>query len=88
MSNIFNAEQVNEWIQIWMDDHSDEETAPDDFLPPNQLRMGAASILGFARDAGLITQEQYQQGLNPIVKRTHPELKEEYFGTWGKRYLE
>ena len=79
---LYNSADINEWIQNWMDENLD------DFLQPDDLRVGAVSILQFARDSGLITQEQYQQGLNPIVSRTHPELKEEYFGTHGKRIKE
>jgi len=82
--SVMKFDQINSWIQNWIDEHSDSD-APEDILEPKALRGGAVSILQFARDAGLITQEEYQIGLNPIVQRTHPELGEEYFGTHGKR---
>ncbi|MEE9304470.1 hypothetical protein [Candidatus Vondammii sp. HM_W22] len=74
-----NRQQVNEWVQNWMDEHSDPDM-PDELLNSDTLRVGAVSILQFARDAGLITQADYQEGMNPIVSRTHPELGEHYIG--------
>lgn len=68
-----------------MDDHSNEEDAPDDFLTNTVLRIGAVSILTFASDAGLVTDDEFAQCMNSIVNRTHPEHKEEFYGRWGKR---
>lgn len=81
---LFNATQVNEYISNLMDEHTDMEN-PDDYMERKELRVLAVSVLQFACDAGLITLEERQQGLNHIVKRTHPEDREEYFGTYGKR---
>ncbi len=74
-----NAEQVNEWIQNWMNDNSIDEEDPAERLDNDMLRLGAVSILQFARDAGLIDLAEYQKGMNPIVNRTHPELGEYYY---------
>ncbi len=68
-----DQEQVNTWIQNWMDEHTDPEN-PDDLLDPKHLRIGAVSILQFAKDAGLISLDAYNLGLCLIVQRIHPEL--------------
>jgi len=82
-----NKDQVNDWIQGWMDDHSDPEY-PDELLDNIRLRVGAVSILQFARDAGLICMDDYQLGLNPIVSRTHPDLGEKYLTAAGLSLLQ
>jgi hypothetical protein len=75
-----NTSEINEWIQNWMDEHNDPES-PDELLDNSMLRLGAVSILQFARDSGLISKDEYQLGMNPIVSRTHPELGEHYLVT-------
>jgi len=81
---LFNATQVNEYISDLMDEHTNMDNL-DDYMESTELRVLAVSVLQFACDAGLITLEERQQGLNHIVRRTHPQDREEYFGTWGKR---
>jgi hypothetical protein len=81
---LFNSTQVNEYISNLMDEHTDLEN-PDDYMENKELRVLAVSVLQLACAAGLISQEESQQGMNLIVARTHPELREEYFGTYGKR---
>jgi len=78
-----NRVEINQWVQDWMDEHSNRDD-PDDYLDNHQLRVSAVSILQFARDAGLITMDEYQVGLNPIVSRTHPELGEVFLTSNGK----
>lgn len=64
-----NADQVNDWVQGWMDQHGDADS-PDDMLDKAALRIGAVSILQFARDAGVISMDEYTAGISPIAERT------------------
>lgn len=61
-----DKQQVLEWVLSWVEEHSDQEN-PDDFLDERMLRIGAVSLLQFARDSGQIDMEDYKMLLGPVI---------------------